>query len=383
MSRRLVALGLGAIVAAGALALPAAAGAKPVKVKVMTRNVFLGADLGPALTQTTQIGLFEEAAKILDEVRETNFPSRSRLLAAEIADANPHIVGLQEVALWRRGPLGEFDGPATPAEGVIYDFLQTLRGDLRDLGERYRVAVVQEETDFEAPMDPVEDDQLGDGGDTSKMRDGRLTMRDVILVRKGVEFTGARGAHFNIGLPLDIAPAGAGPEDFVAPRGWTKIEANVGGARFRLVNTHLEAFHPGVRKGQASELVFAGSPGTGPAVSRKPVVLLGDLNTDDDLLETDPGAIPADEEPYAVITGAGFVERSVDVPGVVDDEFACCYPEMDDPEAVFDHNVDHVMVDTPSIKLINSFVTGDDGMTPDGLWPSDHGGVVSVLKMKR
>jgi endonuclease/exonuclease/phosphatase family metal-dependent hydrolase len=378
-----MALGIGIAAGVGALALPAGAAAKPVKVKVMTRNVFLGADLGPALTQTTQIGLYEEAAKILEEVRETNFSSRSRMLAAEIADANPHIVGLQEVALWRRGPKGEADGPATPAEGVVYDFLQILRGDLRDLGAKYRVAVVQEETDFEAPLDDVDDDQLGDGGDPSNMRDGRLTMRDVILVRRGVRFTGARGAHYNIKLPLDIAPAGAGPEDFLAPRGWTKIEANVNGARFRLVNTHLEAFHPGVRKGQASELVFAGGDNPGPAVSRKPVVLLGDLNSDDDLVETDPGAIPADEEPYALIRSAGFVERSVDVPGIVDDEFACCYPEMDDPDAIFTHNVDHVMVDTPSIGLVRSFVTGDDGMTPDGLWPSDHGGIVSVLKMRR
>jgi endonuclease/exonuclease/phosphatase family metal-dependent hydrolase len=368
-----------AAIAACAIVAPAEAAAKPVNVKVMTRNVFLGADLGPALTSTTQVELFEEAAGILEEVRDTNFPSRSRLLAEEIAAANPHIVGLQEVALLRRGPKGTFGSPPSPAAGVVYDFLDILRNDLRKEGARYRVGVVQAETDFQLPLDFVDDDQLGDAGDTSRMYDGRLTMRDVILVRRDVGFQRPRGANFNLRLPVDIAPVGAGPEDIQAPRGWTSVDANVKGARFRLVNTHLEAFHPGVRLGQASELTVDG----GPTTAARPVVLLGDLNTDDELVETDPGAIPADEEPYALITERGWLERSIDVPGLEDDRFACCYPEMDDPLAVFDHNVDHVMVDTPSIRLVRSFVTGDDEMTPDGLWPSDHGGVVSVLKMRR
>jgi endonuclease/exonuclease/phosphatase family metal-dependent hydrolase len=354
--------------------------AKPARVKVMTRNVYLGADLGPALTQTSAVELYEEAAKILEAVRETNFASRSRLLADEIAAARPHLVALQEVALWRRGPKGVIDGPETPAQGVLYDFLDMLRDDLRARGAGYRVGYVQRETDFEIPMDAIDDGQLGDAGDPASMRDGRGTIRDVILVRSDVATTGERGANYNLRLPVDIAPDGDGPEDILAPRGWASVEANVRGARFRFVNTHLEAFSAAIRKGQASELVFPG----GPTDSRRPVILAGDLNTDDDLVETGTGSA-ADEEPYALITDAGFVERSVDVPGVADDRYACCYhnPEIDDPLDFFDHNVDHVMTDTRAIRLARSYVTGNDVMTPDGLWPSDHGGVVSVLKVPR
>lgn len=114
------------------------------------------------------------------------------------------------------------------------------------------------------------------------------------------------------------------------------------------------------------------------------MILAGDLNTDDDLVETGTGSA-ADEEPYAPITDAGFVERSVDVPGIADDRYACCYhnPDIDDPLDFFDHNVDHVMTDTRAVRLARSYVTGNDVMTPDGLWPSDHGGVVSVLKVPR
>lgn len=376
--RALVALVLA--LAVGGSEFAAAAEAKPVRVKVMTRNVYLGADLGPALTETTEIGLYEEAAKILEAVRETNFTSRSELLADEIAAAKPHLIGLQEVALWRRGPKGLIDGPTTPATAVLYDFLDILRSDLRARGLDYRVGFVQRETDFEIPLDPVADDQLGDAGDTSGMRDGRGTMRDVILVRGDVATTRHRGANYNIRLPVDIAPDGDGPEDILAPRGWASVDANVKGARFRFVNTHLEAFAAPVRQGQASELVFAG----GPTDSRKPVILAGDLNSDDELVETGTGS-QADEGPYELITDAGFVERSVDVPGIPEDRYACCFhnPGIDDPLDFFDHNVDHVMVDKPAIRLVRSYVTGDSFMTPDGLWASDHGGIVSVLKFRR
>jgi hypothetical protein len=49
-----------------------------------------------------------------------------------------------------------------------------------------------------------------------------------------------------------------------------------------------------------------------------------------------------------------------------------------------DHQLDHILVDDPMIKLVRSSVTGTD---PDkrigGLWPSDHGRVVSRLKITK
>jgi hypothetical protein len=51
---------------------------------------------------------------------------------------------------------------------------------------------------------------------------------------------------------------------------------------------------------------------------------------------------------------------------------------------VFDHTVDHVMT-KPGLKTVNAFVTGNNPAkrTPSGLWPSDHGGVVSTVKFKK
>jgi hypothetical protein len=38
----------------------------------------------------------------------------------------------------------------------------------------------------------------------------------------------------------------------------------------------------------------------------------------------------------------------------------------------------------PGLKKIRAYVTGDDASerTTSGLWPSDHGGVVSQLRMR-
>ncbi len=102
-SRPRVAIALGVAAGLAAFALPSAAQAAPAegKVKVMSRNLYLGADLTPALAATTPIELAIATQGIWNDVQTTDFPNRAKLLAKEINDARPDLVGLQEVALWR------------------------------------------------------------------------------------------------------------------------------------------------------------------------------------------------------------------------------------------------------------------------------------------
>jgi endonuclease/exonuclease/phosphatase family metal-dependent hydrolase len=143
-----------------------------------------------------------------------------------------------------------------------------------------------------------------------------------------------------------------------------------GGEPFRFVNTHLEAFdprtvHPSIRAQQAAELVAAGGPATGDL----PVVLLGDLNSDDDTV------VPDDQQAYRVLLDAGFEERSTGDPP------SCCIDSYDlttGTVAEFDHQVDHVMTNAPdTVQLVESSVTGR--MMQNGYWNSDHAGVFSAL----
>src|SRR3954451_15302121 len=139
---------LAALVAAPATS-PAAKAPKPEKITVMSRNLFLGADLLP-LAVTPAGEKFERAVgKLFDEVRATEPDARMKLVAGEIAKAKPDLVGLQEVTLWRTGPKGD---PA-PATDVRVDYLATLKRELAAAGAKYRVVADQRTLDLEGPSD--------------------------------------------------------------------------------------------------------------------------------------------------------------------------------------------------------------------------------------
>lgn len=377
---RVVAVACAAAVLVPAAA-PAAAAGEPVRV--MTRNLYLGADLGPATRAGNLQELVNAAGVILRQVDRNRFAVRARGLAAEIRQRRPHLVGMQEVALWRTGPCQKSPIPPS-AQTVRHDFLQLLLRELNRGGQRYRVAVAQDQFDFEVYVNRDGDESTSAPGcPLGSELNGRLTMRDVILVRRdGVSTTNARGGTFE--TQLRVTPGGV-PVDIV--RGWTRVDAKVSGApRFRFVNTHLEAFdnqqrnrttrntvvgNGQVRAAQARELVAAG----GPARSAMPVILLGDFNSD-----TRTAIRPGDGRAYRVLRNAGFVERNARTP------LSCClersllHVSAGGRRSDFDHKVDAIFTDSPSqVGLLRAEVTGLQPV--NRFWSSDHAGLFSVLRV--
>jgi endonuclease/exonuclease/phosphatase family metal-dependent hydrolase len=358
--RRLLALS--ALLAA---ALPAAAAAKPRTVTVMTRNLYLGADLTPGVQATSLASLAAAAGTILGQVDTNSFPTRAKGLAAEIASQHPDLVGLQEVALWRTEPCTVLPIPPKATQ-VRYDYLQLLLSHLPG----YRAVVVEPEFDFEVYADTDSNPLTAAAGcPFGSETDGRLTMRDVILARKGVKTTNAKGANFT--HLLQVTPSGL---PIKVTRGWTRTDVKIAGVpRFRFVNTHLESFDDGtIRAAQAKELVARG----GPAAGKLPVVLVGDLNSD---VATAPK--PGDALADAALLHAGFAERSTSTP------FGCCLNTAiltvagGGKVSDFDHKVDHVMTNAPKrVKLVRSTVTGRSPL--NGFWDSDHAGLASVLRIR-
>jgi len=349
------------------------------QVNVMTRNLYLGADLTPAISAKNTNEFVKANGQILREVTANDFPTRARGLAQEINKKKPDLVGLQEVALWRTGPpsLEPLLGSAGPtATTVRYDYLDELLDRLNKGKKRYRVAVVQQEFDFEAPAD--ENNTAGDGPNgfiKDAEINGRLTMRDVILVRLGAGVVTSHPRKGNFASMLTVQLSGV---EVKVLRGWTALDAKVRGSKkFRFVNTHLEAFDdsnqvPSIRAQQAAELVAKG----GPATTSLPVVLLGDLNSDDDTVEG------GDRQAYQTLVKAGMRERSTDKP------LGCCLKSSllavgaGGSVADFDHQVDHVMTRDPKqVKLITSAVTGRQPV--NGFWDSDHAGLFSSLWLLR
>jgi endonuclease/exonuclease/phosphatase family metal-dependent hydrolase len=394
-----------ALIAAGvaAFAVPTIAQAAPPegRVKVMSRNIYLGADLGPAIEAETQNELAFAAQGIWNDVHATLPEKRAKLQAKEIATAKPDLVGLQEVAIWR----GDYsapaqDGPVTPATTVEFDYLQSLMDELKKQGAKYKVVRQQKEFDAEIP--------LSGGLTADNPGDGRLTMRDVVLARRDAGVTTKFDYSQRFENPLVIEDiGGVSGFDVRVDRGFVAMDANVRGTEFRFVNTHLEAFDNTAKLLQAEELVQGLPAQHGPANPDgvdTPVVLVGDLNSDNEIVE-DEGDTPqhqADELPYAAIVDAGLEERSFDGPeedAIDDDLYSCCFgAELIDeppPSALedIDHTVDHVMVSDDDqgagvdpnqndIELVKSFQTGNDPaeFARFGRWAADHLGVVSVLQ---
>jgi hypothetical protein len=336
--------------------------------RVMTRNLYLGADLTPAIGAPDLGSLVSAAGVVLRGVTATNFPVRAEGLAAEILAAQPDLVGLQEVALWRIGPpsVAPLLGAPMTATTVRYDYLALLLDELNAGELRYQPVVIQDEFDFETPAD-----ENGDAGDgpapiVNAELNARLTMRDVILQRvdAGIRASNPQSGHFAHVL---VVPMLGG--SLATTRGWTSIDARVRGSlAFRFVNVHLESFHPLIRAQQAGDLVASGGPATGAL----PVVLVGDLNSDDDTVPV------ADQQAYRVLTGAGLVERSTGEP-------SCCIDSSYDlttgTAAELNRQIDHIMTSAPDVvQLVSSKVTGR--VMVNGYWDSDHAGVFSALHIR-
>jgi endonuclease/exonuclease/phosphatase family metal-dependent hydrolase len=378
------------------------------KVGVMTRNLYLGADLGPAISANSLQAFINANGEIMRDVDTNNFPVRARGLAAEIKTKSPDLVGLQEVSLWRTGPAGPpRNKPASPPESftattVKYDYLDLLMKELNKGKQRYRVVHVTTEFDFEGPAN-YDNDEIGIGE-----LNGRLTMRDVILAKVGsdIKTRNATGANYSTyynpvisGLPVAV------------DRGWGSVEVKVRNSPwFKFVNTHFEAFGddknkvvdcmtdpaPGfesnpvsVRCAQAKELYeVAIEPGN------LPVVLTGDLNSHDtsvvdancpsasnldDSLVGNNGGLCGDTFAFNSLKTNGLVARSTSNP------MSCCtktdiLTADNGSPSDFDHHIDHIMTDAPSkVRMLNSSVSG---LLPvNGFWNSDHAGVYSLLRV--
>jgi endonuclease/exonuclease/phosphatase family metal-dependent hydrolase len=396
-----MAMVLGLVAALSLTVIPSAAAkgkGNSHQLKVMTRNLYLGADLSPALNASDVNGAVDAAYQIEQQVHRTKFPSvRAALLAKEILKQKPDVVGLQEAAWWRTGPydLGAVTtGPkATTTDPAGGDFLTDLLTQLNKGGKKssasaakkkkssvsYRIAVVKPEFDFELP---VNQGSGGLGACPAQCHNERLTMRDAILVRNGVKASKATSGTFSTLLRVKVG----GVLNVDVTRGWAAADVKANGRKVHVVDSHFEAFDSGssntgnngvtypkggIREAQAKQLIAPG----GPATSKLPTLLIGDFNSDSPVHgdQVDPG----DALAYRALLAGGWSERAFTPP-----PFGCCIqdPNLENPSpAGITHRVDHIMSNNKKIKFKKGGLTSTYA---NGLWSSDHFGVWSRLQIK-
>ena len=344
------------------------------KVKVMSRNLYLGADIfsvTAAAENPDPLAVPLAVAEVFQTMQYTNFPARAQALADEIARYRPHAVGLQEVSTIRQQIPGDFlIGNPAPAEEMVADYLEILMAALVERGLDYQVVAVSSNADVELPM------LAGVTPEGAPMfNDVRLTDRDVILVRSDVDTSNSLANHFTYNAATEI-----GGVSLEFTRGYTAVDMNVKGEDYRFVNTHLEVGgEPGsdfaqLQAAQMYELLTVLSYET------KPTLLVGDFNSS-----------PEDAlgQPYSQAIGAGYVDLWTQRKRQADG-FTCCFNDMvDDAETALYERIDHVFLNPKDKQVVKvkAKVVGDEPVdmttTEPALWPSDHAGVVVKVKFSK
>jgi len=397
---RLLSLGVG-VALFGASTLLAAH-----EIDVMTQNQYLGADLTPAL-QAATADPFDPAAfnaAVVDTLRKmaaSRPAERSRALAAQIAQRQPDVVGLQEVYEFACLPfpgVPEVAGRGCDDASIRAAFGNRLQDTADALQGRYVVA--GRVTNLKIDAIPFTID-----GFPAVLA---FADRDAMLVRQGLPAswvnlspTGTctrpveQGCNYLTSPGPLATPLGA----ITIERGFMAVDLRVRGRDYRVFNTHLEQrllapSQPQTRLlqvGQAYELLGAA---LGTWDGQRTVIVVGDLNSAPvDTIPVPPypatlpwaPALPV-VPPYQVFAGNGFSDAWTLSPGRAEDGFTCCQAEdLLNPRSQLYERIDMVFTLQRPAAVRQMKRLGDsvgDRLRPPGhggLWPSDHAALAATL----
>ncbi len=266
---------------------PIAKAADQKSISVMTRNIYLGADVGVALDLLPD---FPAAAQFMwDQMRTTNFEERSKYLAKEFAAYKPDLIGIQEATKWvcKKGVLSKKE--------IVFDFLDILITETKKTGVGYSLISKDNNstfnTGFSIPAIPkltmVEDPETFDpifGRNTAACG---FEIADALLIRDGLDAkvlqignSEFQDHHTVIPVAMEIY------------RGYTWADLEINGQVIRFVTTHLESLFDEnsvpTSSIQADQLIQDLSS------TSIPLVVMGDFNADprDPRPSINPGGQP-------------------------------------------------------------------------------------------
>ena len=245
--------------------------------------------------------------------------------------------------------------------------LERLQANLAAIGAEYDVAVRQVNTRLALPI-------LFPSG---PMLVG-LEQSDAILVRRGIEVANAMGRTYAAFPPPEFTTG------FAIRRGWTQVDARLGGGWLRFVNTHLEIqpFAP-IQAAQVAELI-------GHLVeSPHPVILVGDFNS----VAGRNAPAESKTDSYGMLMDAGFHDLWLPQDGISNNSgLTCCQAsDLSSRASDLDQRLDLILARDIQYwqgirrAAVDVEVFGDRPpdrfQTPEGyqLWPSDHAGVAARL----
>lgn len=381
-----------------------AADSAKAKIRVMTQNQYLGADLAPIVEAETP-GEFNTAVIVaLSDVAANNYPERVQSLAATIANRSPHFVGLQEMFAFGCTPISfTIPDPCATFGSAFNDHLTATLTALDGLGVNYYEAATVKNLSLDFVF-PGPTSVFGIPGipvflDFDFLPDIFVTVidRDVILARSDIIATptpficakpSMNGCNY-----VNVAGTSVAGVPINIERGFVAVDATVKGDEYRFVNTHLEVRLPdpddplsmGLQALQATELLTTLTLQPEPADSR--LIVVGDFNSDPTDVPPIPFLIPYQQfvqgkaintTPISSPYSDTWLLRPQDEAGLT-----CCEDgDLLNATSVHERRVDLIFSKSQPDKVVASKVlnTKPDDKTPSGLWPSDHATVDAHLE---
>jgi YVTN family beta-propeller protein len=329
-------------------------------VRVMTQNMYMG-NPGPIRTAAANPETLPGAvAKFFNDTVATNPAQRAAAIAKKIHDNRPDLVALQEVGILRKGSGLAPNDAKIPATEVVHDQLQLLRDALTTLGEHYDTVAVIPNIDlqFSSTLGFVV----------------RITDRTAILARASSNDLKLSNVQVEEYMAKPVVSG------LIGIFGWGSVDVNVNDRKFRFVATHLtpagvEPALIDIQTKQASELIQSAGK------TDLPVVYAGDFNT------------VAGSPTYQILVSLGGVDAwqhknpmASCKEGLPPDRGCTCCQDSDlhNDTSKLSHRFDLVIVppNTEEIEEVE-LVGADPADHTSRLWPSDHAGVVAILKLPR
>ena len=236
----------------------------------MSRNIYLGADVGVALELIPDL---PAAAQFMwKQVQATDFSKRKLILAKEIKDQAPDVIGLQEATIWY------CQAKPWSSKTEVFNFTNEL---LAELGGRYVIAEKGGEKAFNPGY------SIGPIPFLTKVSDPKtfqplfgqnsascgFQIGDALLVKKEL------AQYVNqVGNSEYEAVYKVVPTIMEIYRGYTWADITMQGSNVRFVSTHLESLWDANKipkaADQARQLV------ADLANTKSPVIVIGDFNSD-------------------------------------------------------------------------------------------------------
>lgn len=394
-----------ALLLAATSVVPVQAAQQPMTV--MSRNLYLGADVGVAMELIPD---FSAAAQFMwSQVSATDFSKRAPLLAQEVISQNADVVGLQEATHWycKKNLLSK--------KIIVFDFTEQFLEATRELGHEYVLAskdgVAALNIGYSIPAIPyltmVTDPETFQPLFGSDRAACGFEIGDSLVVKKEIASRIIRVGNSEYETSYSIIP-----KLMTIYRGYTWADIEYNGSNVRIVSTHLESLWdrnkvPNAAL-QAKQLIKDLSS------TKMPTIIIGDFNSDPrdprQNRESNPGGQPEAsnacraqvEKPslntaidtcnaYWLMRKAGFADAGPDAQNGENftwgmnallsgpDEKRFKAAQNMGNNRGFTDRLDYIFLKNGA-EVVSSKIIGN---TPpkSGLWPSDHASVVAQVAL--